>query len=385
MPETLPMGKGKKLQAWLALHLVPGLGPITCFKLLNHFGGPEEVLAAPIPELTRVCRLRPESRSALADTAKIKLMVRAAAEIERAWQENITVISCDDSLYPSQLRNIHDPPLVLFIRGNPEILCGHGIGMVGSRSATHYGRDISQKMANSLARHGFTVISGMALGIDTAAHQGALAANGRTIAVLGCGLDIIYPPSNHKLYDEICTTGAVISEYPFGTRPEHFRFPARNRIISGLSLGVVVVEAANRSGSLITAGHALEQGREVFAVPGRIDSAKSAGTHYLLQQGAKLVQSMNDIVDELSHIPVNTGRLLLDNDDSSRGCRPRLSKEEAKLLTCLDVYPQTIEELVSVSGFTVQKTNELLLLLELKGHVDSLPGKTYQKNSTVSV
>jgi DNA processing protein len=224
----------------------------------------------------------------------------------------------------------------------------------------------------------------MALGIDTAAHKGALAAGGRTIAVLGCGLDIIYPPSNHKLYRDIASSGAVVTEYPLGTMPDNFRFPARNRIISGLSLGVVVVEAANRSGSLITASHALEQGREVFAVPGRIDSVKSAGTHTLLQQGAKLVHSVNDIVEELSYPGSQVHGEGTGHENTKQRPFEQLNQEEAALFKCLEEYPRTIDEIVRESGLTPQKTNELLLLLELKGLVESLPGKSYQKSSSLT-
>jgi len=374
----------KQLQAWLALHLLPGMGPVTCHKLVAHFGSPDKVLAAGITDLKTICRLHPESFTALSSNAdKKNLLQQAQEEIGRAADKNITLLSFDDPLYPFLLKNIHDPPPVLYVLGNPKYLSCRGIGMVGSRSATSYGKSISHKMATSLALEGFTIISGMALGIDTAAHKGALAAQGNTIAVLGCGLDIIYPQANQGLYKEIATRGAVVSEYPLGTLPDNFRFPARNRIISGLSLGIVVVEAANKSGSLITARHALEQGREVFAVPGRIDSVKSAGSHNLLKQGAKLVHSINDIVEEFSLL-TSFEQQNCNNGKSGPNSAARLNQEEALLFACLDVYPQTIDELVRESGFTPQKTNELLLLLELKGFVAALPGKCFQKNAAVS-
>lgn len=374
----------KDLQSWLALHLVPGMGPVTCNKLVVHFGNPAKVLAATIQELTSVCRLRQESLNALSAAGRQNLIELAKEEIELAAGKNIRIIACDDPLYPSLLKNIHDPPVVLYVLGKPEVLNCKGIGIVGSRAATHYGRNIAEKMANRLARQGFTIISGMALGVDTAAHKGTLAAEGRTIAVLGCGLDIIYPPGNHMLYKDIAFSGAVVSEYPLGTLPDNFRFPARNRIISGLSLGVVVVEAANRSGSLITASHALEQGREVFAVPGRIDSVKSAGTHTLLQQGAKLVHSVNDITEEFLHAPPLENQVDTGNEGREQEFFAQLNQEEKALLACLEVYPRTIDEIVRESGFAPQKANELLLLLELKGMVHPLPGKCYQRTASLS-
>ncbi|MBE9521260.1 MAG: DNA-protecting protein DprA, partial [Proteobacteria bacterium] len=205
-----------------------------------------------------------------------------------------------------------------------------------------------------------------------------------TIAVLGCGLDVIYPPSNHLLYKQIIESGAVVSEYPLGTEPDNFRFPARNRIISGLSLGVVVVEATKRAGSLITANHALEQGREIFAVPGRIDSVKSTGSHALLQEGAKLVLNINDITEELAPaMQTPPGGDLSRTSEAPSGVEG-LSPEEEKIYGFLDVYPSSIDEIVRQSGFAPQKASELLLLLELKGVIESLPGKSYQKNSTLA-
>jgi len=378
------MGPERHTLAWLTLHLVPGLGPVTCSRLVAHFGSPEGVLAADISELRGVCPLRQESVASLNGEGREILEAEARKEIALAAEQDISLIPCDDLRYPALLNQIHDPPVLLYIHGNPDVLNGgRNIGMVGSRSATHYGRNIALQMAGNLAAQGFTIISGMALGIDTAAHRGALEAGGKTIAVLGCGLDIIYPPSNNNLYREIAAAGAVVSEYPLGTRPESFRFPARNRIISGLALGVVVVEAARRSGSLITARHALDQGREVFAVPGRIDSAKSAGTHTLLQEGAKLVQSVHDIVEEFQP----SALLRSEEDpgqDAETGKNDTLSPEEEVLYSHLEVYPRTIDEIARQSGLGSQKTSELLLLLELKGLVETLPGNYYQRSSVLT-
>jgi DNA processing protein len=355
------------------------MGPVTCKKLVVHFGSPEKVRSAGRSDLAGVTPLRQESFAALFGEGRQQLEDLVKKEIDRAEEKDISIIPYDDPLYPALLKNIHDPPMVLYVKGNPEFLNCKGLGIVGSRSATHYGKSVAEQLANSLSRQGFSIVSGLALGIDTAAHQGTLAVKGKTIAVLGCGLDIVYPPSNHNLFKHIAFAGAMVSEYPLGTKPDSFRFPARNRIISGLSLGVVVVEAANRSGSLITASHALDQGREVFAVPGRIDSVKSAGTHTLLQQGAKLVHSINDIIEEF---PVAEFEQSVEDSEGEEDKKHRfenLSHEEAELFGFIEVYPRSFDEIVKDSGFNAQQTNELLLLLELKGLVNPLPGKSYQR------
>jgi DNA processing protein len=375
----------KDIQAWLSLHLAPGMGPVTCNKLVFHYGGAEEVLSAGSPALAAVTPLRQESVKALFGEGKQQLEDIVNKEIELAEKKNISIIHFADPLYPDLLKKIHDPPAVLYVKGDPEVLNCSGLGVVGSRASTVYGKSVAEQMAMKLASQGFTIISGLALGIDTAAHAGALAAEGKTVAVLGCGLDIVYPPSNRNLYEQIVATGAVVSEYPLGTKPESFRFPARNRIISGMSLGIVVVEAAKRSGSLITADHALEHGREVFAVPGRIDSVKSAGTHTLLQQGAKLVQSINDIVEEFSMTGMQSQRIETDRKEDAQVPLEKLSREEAEMYGFIETYPRTFDDIVKESGFSAQQTNELLLLLELKGMVQVLPGKSYQKHISLSV
>jgi len=376
---------GKQIQSWLALHLTPGMGPVSCNKLVEHFGSPEKVLSASSSDLASVIPLRQESLAALYGAGRQHLEGLVKKEIELAAEKNISIIPFSDPLYPVLLKSIHDPPIVLYVMGIPELLNCRGVGIVGSRAATHYGKSVAGQMANSLSMQGFTIISGMALGIDTAAHNGALAAEGKTVAVLGCGLDIVYPPSNHNLYKCIASAGAVVSEYPLGTKPDSFRFPARNRIISGLSLGIVVVEAANRSGSLITASHALEQGREVFAVPGRIDSVKSAGTHTLLQQGAKLVHSISDIIEEFPAAAFQEKNKDSDQEEDGQVSLKNLSHEEAELFRFIEVYPRSFDEIVKDSSFTAQQTNEVLLLLELKGMVELLPGKSYQRATSLSI
>ena len=369
------------IEAWLTLHLAPSLGSTSCRKLVEHFGSPERVLSATASQLKEAAsRVRQKAIAALCGDSKEGLGLAARQELERAEELGIEFFTIDDPRYPVLLKNIHDPPIVLYVLGNTEALEDRCIAMVGSRAATHYGREVAGQLAEGLTRQGFTIVSGMALGIDTESHKGALAAGGRTIAVLGCGLDVIYPPSNHLLYKQISESGAVVSEYPLGTEPDNFRFPARNRIISGLSLGVVVVEATKRSGSLITANHALEQGREIFAVPGRIDSVKSAGSHALLQEGAKLVLNINDITEELAPTMQIQPAAGLSQAAKNSASMEGLSPEEEKIYGFLEVYPSSIDEIIRQSGFTPQKANELLLMMELKGIVESLPGKSYRKS-----
>ena len=367
--------KEKLLEAWLALYLTPGLGSVWALRLVEYFGGPDEVFRAKQKDLDQIPGLRKDVVAAL---GKGPDQCRVAGELERAEKTGAKIIFRDDTAYPANLREIHNPPLVLYVKGNPEIISLPGVGIVGSRAATVYGQRIATDLAARLSRNELTIISGLALGIDTAAHHGALAADGKTIAVLGCGLDVVYPFQNRKLAERIGQAGLLVTEYPFGTRPEAFRFPARNRIISGLSLGVVVVEAARRSGSLITAELALEQGREVFAVPGRIDSGKSEGAHRLLQDGAKLVHTVKDILDELRY-PAGDHQ---NKNGTPSKAQPELSAEEKGLLAFMDIYPQTIDEIIRKSKLPAHKVNEILLMLELKGLVEVMAGRQFQLASS---
>lgn len=358
------------LRDWLSLYLAPGLGPVLWNRLLAVFETPANVLQASSPELQKV----PGVGAKLASGIDADLLGLAAdAELRMASQKDTEILCIADPRYPALLREIPDPPRILYVRGDLSVLASPSIGMVGSRAATVYGKKIAHDFGRQLAAHGLVVVSGAALGIDGASHWGAVE-SGRTIGVLGCGVDVVYPKHHRDLYGAIVENGALVSEYPFGVRPEPFRFPARNRIISGLSLGVIVVEAASKSGSLITAELALDQGRDVFAIPGRVDSPKSHGAHRLLQEGAMLVQSVDDIIRALVF---DDGSPVI-GQENEKISTTDLTAEEKTLYGLLDVYPQTIDDLLLSSGLRPDKMAELLLLLELKGVVEVLPGNQYK-------
>lgn len=362
---------------WLSLYLTPGLGIRSWQKLLSTFEEPREILEASREELrSRVPGIKREVLKA----AQGREQRRAAeAELDRAHRAGIRIITIRDSLYPEYLRHIYDPPPILYLKGNPDLLDSRCIGVVGSRSATVYGRRVAADLARRLSLRDFTIVSGMALGVDASAHEGALKGSGKTVAVLGSGLDVVYPRQNQHLYDRIAEQGVVISESPLGSQPEPFRFPARNRVISGISLGVMVVEAARRSGSLITARCAMEQGREVFATPGRIDSSNSEGAHRLVKEGAKLVHTVEDIMEEFPSAQYADPGPEPEQEEESPP--PSLTREEENLLPFLDLYPQSFDEILTRSGLRAAKLNELLCLLELKEIVEILPGKMIQRLS----
>jgi DNA processing protein len=359
---------------WIRLSLVPGLGLSSYWRLIDHFHSPTAVLAASKKELLQVTGIREQQIAGLFQSTDT--VVVGKQELDGLTAAGGCALSFEDSSYPPLLRQLADPPPVLYIIGRKELLSRTAVAIVGSRAATSYGRKIAFTLANRLSSSSVTVVSGLALGIDAESHAGALAGEGSTVAVLGCGLDIVYPRQNLPLFRKIAESGVLVSEYPLGTRPEGFRFPARNRIIAGLSKGVVVVEAAKRSGSLITAQIALDCGREVFAVPGHIDSCKSEGTHWLLKQGAKLVQNAADIVEELS-IPVSPGGS--ENSASTQESHSGLDPDAAALLRHLDSYPQAREGLIDKSGFSPARVSELLLFLELDGWIEMLPGDRVRK------
>jgi DNA processing protein len=361
---------------WINLSLVPGLGLGGYWRLIDHFHSPTEVLRASQKDLLQVGGIKERQISGLfSSTVKHN---RGENELERLASLGGMALSYEDAGYPPLLRELVDPPPVLYILGRSEILCDPGVAVVGSRAATSYGRRTAFNLSRNLASLSVTVISGLALGIDTESHLGALAGQGSTVAVLGCGLDVVYPRQNQALYRKISECGALVSEYPLGTRPEGFRFPARNRIIAGLSQGVIVVEAAKRSGSLITAQMALDCGREVFAVPGQVDSCKSEGTHWLLQQGAKLVQRVEDIVVELD-LPCSRSRK--EKNVETQEDNLDVEPDALSLLSYLEPYPTTRETLFVKSGLTPARVSELLLLLELDGLIEMLPGDKLRKIS----
>ena len=359
--------------SWLSLSLVPGLGLGGAWRLLRHFKDPSLILGASPSALAQVEGLRKSQIKGLVSSED--WLRRGATELQQLHSYGAHVICYDSPDYPPLLKQLVDPPLLLFVLGNPKILHRKSIAIVGSRAATAYGRRISFQLAEGLTHYPITVVSGLALGIDTEAHRGCLHGAGRTVAVLGCGLDVIYPKQNKSLYKEIESQGAVVSEYPLGTRPEGFRFPARNRIIAGLSTGVVVVEAARKSGSLITAQMALDLGRDVFAVPGQVDSFKSEGAHWLLQQGAKLVATASHIADEYSL----SKRGCNDDNESLSENDLDLDPDAVALLDLIDPYGMAREELIVNSEMVPARVSELLLFLELEGIIEMLPGDRLRK------
>ncbi len=359
---------------WLALKRIPGLGPVGRVRLLRRFKTPERIFQADPLELETVEGLRKTSLQALIHFQGREQVER---ELDQLEQKGIEVLTLQDPRYPPLLAQIPDPPLFLYYQGNPSERDRASLAVVGSRMGTPYGLKITERLARGLAQSGLTVVSGLALGIDAAAHWGALSGGGRTVAVLGSGLDVLYPKENAKLFHRLREVGMVCSEFPPGTLPERQNFPIRNRIISGMSLGVVVVEAGQSSGSLITARLALDQGREVFAVPGSIDSYKSTGTNQLIKQGAKLVEHVRDILEEISRPGLERQEVpefepQPDNLD--------LTEEERPIWEALGDRTLHVDELVRATGIPTATLLGLLLGLELKGCVRQLPGKFFTRS-----
>ena len=360
---------------WLGLRSIPGVGVVLCQRLIQRFGAPEAVFAASVHDLTAVKGVSPAIAQAIVG---FRDWDRLEAQLALLADFGAEMVTQADPRFPARLKEIPYPPPLLFIKGTLTAADHLAMALVGTRGPSYYGLKAGRRLAGALAARGVTVVSGLARGIDTAAHRGALEMNGRTLAVLGCGLDVVYPPENLKLYQEIPSQGALISEFPLGAAPEAKNFPIRNRIISGLALGVVVVEAGASSGTAITVRYALDQGREVFAVPGPIDSPTSAGPHRLIQEGAKLVQEVADILQEFPGLKSRPGKRL--TAAAGRVAEPPLAGRPAPedpLLPFLGSDPIQLEDLVKAASRPVQDVLARLTLLELQGLVKELPGKCY--------
>ena len=356
--------------SWLALKMIPNLGNISYKRLLDRFGDPANVFEAKLKDLIEVEGVRKETAKRIVSKA---WEGSPEDELMRLKDSGTRLMAIFDPSYPKYLREIHDPPPLLYLKGNDIPQSKTMVGVIGSRNPSHYGLKATEEICQGLAIRKIVVVSGMARGIDSAAHWGCLSGQGFTIAVLGSGIDVIYPESNSKLFNHIVEKGSVITEFPLGTPPEARNFPIRNRIISGLSKAVVVVEASRRSGSLITASLALEQGREVLAVPGSIESFKSTGTHFLIKQGAKLVENADDILQEIGlNYPYSK-----EVDGSKKIALPPMEEDEKRIYDILGDYPTHIDQIVRQSKTEPATVANFLTTLELKGAIRQLPGKMF--------
>ena len=357
------------LRYWLALHHTPGLGAIKFQQLLSLFPSPRDFFVLPSAERREILPLPPAGRAFLAAPGWDRV------EADLAWLdgESRHILTLQDPAYPALLKEIPDPPPLLFVRGDPGLLSLPQIAIVGSRNPSAGGRSIAEDLARSLAMAGLLVTSGLALGIDAASHRGALQAEGLTLAVAGTGPDRVYPARHRELAQAILARGAVISEFSPGTPALPSNFPRRNRIISGLSLGVLVIEAAQKSGSLITARLAAEQGREVFALPGSIHNPLARGCHHLIRQGAKLVEGVEDVLEELGPLAACVGAPRAD-EAPRQNMTADLDGEQRRLLQALGFEPVSIDALVARSGLTAEVVSSMLLTMELQGCVTSNGG-----------
>ena len=352
---------------WIALRLVRGVGNVTYRQLLDRFASPRDILRTSPAMLTETGTSGRVAR----EIAAFDQWQEVEAELEKLARLNARLVTQTDAEYPERLRQIHDPPPFLYIRGQVEPQDGLAIALVGARTASPYGRKMARELAQELAGCGVCVVSGLARGIDSEAHQASLETGGRTIAVLGSGLDVVYPREHIALAEQIAASGAVVSEFSLGSQPEAGNFPYRNRVISGISLGTVVVEATEKSGSLITAQCALDQNREVFAVPGPVTASRSRGPHRLIKAGAKLVESIDDILSEIAPALARTDRV--EKNDPGVPVVP-LEPDEEMVLQLFPEEAVHVDTLITGSGLEPARVLEVLLGLELKGVVTQLPG-----------
>jgi DNA processing protein len=355
---------------WLALRSIPGVGLVLFQRLLRAFGTPAAVFQAFRGDLLSVRGMTPAMAQVITAFRDWPLV---EAQVSRLKAQGAQLITQDDPDFPRRLKEIPYPPPFLFVKGTLRPEDEAAVALVGTRTPSYYGLKACRRLAGGLAARGFTVVSGLARGIDTAAHEGALEKGGRTLAVLGCGLDVVYPPENKQLYEKIPAQGALLSEFPLGTPPEAKNFPVRNRLISGLALAVVVVEAGVKSGTAITVQYALDQGREVMAVPGPIDSPTSFGPHNLIQQGAKLVREVEDILQEIP----GAGTLGSPRATEAAAAAPLRPVVDDPVLPFIGSEPIQLEELVKASRLAPAEVLSRLTFLELQGLVRELPGKCY--------
>ncbi|MDR4479252.1 MAG: DNA-processing protein DprA [Nitrospira sp.] len=367
----------RSLRPWLVLRAIPGVGDAILLKLVQAFGTPDAVLSAPQAALEKM-GCRPPLIEAIQRGPDQDAIRQLDKELDQLSHRPVTVLTYLDTQYPSPLRMIPDPPPLLYVQGTLLETDRHAVAIVGTRKVSGAGRILAEELAGELARMGFTIVSGLARGVDAAAHRGALAGHGRTLAVMGCGLDRTYPADHRQLREAIERQGAILSELPLGAAPHSYHFPRRNRIISGLSLGVVVTEATIESGSLITARLAGEQGREVFAVPGAVKAETSRGPNSLIKEGARLVESAQDILDELLPQLDTTFRARL-SAGTGAGVHPTpaLGAEERLVYDVLSVLPQSVDDVIRRSGLPASHVAAILLSLELKNCVRQLPGNEY--------
>ncbi|MHC5137691.1 MAG: DNA-processing protein DprA [Planctomycetota bacterium] len=374
-----------QIELWLNLVRAEGIGPTLFKRLLDYFGGVERILTASVVQLTKVEGIGNKTAERIVRTRDL---FDADSELALADKLGVWIMHLQDDRYPPALRAIYDPPPVLYIKGTLTRSDNLAMAIVGSRRCSHYGTEQANRFSHLLASAGFTIVSGLARGIDSAAHRGALATKGRTIAVQGCGLSNIFPPENKKLFEQITENGAVISELPLTYEPLAENFPGRNRIIAGLSMGVLVVEATYRSGALISAQAAMENNREVMAVPGRIDSPCSLGCHKLLKQGARLIDSIDEIMDALGYVgdglKTHAATAAAEAEQNAQGTlfdtsRLNLTEAEEAILGHLNSEPVHVEELIESTQLSAAKVHSAVISLQLKGLVKQLPGNMLVK------
>jgi DNA processing protein len=366
----------ESLKYWLAINKIPNLGPVTIKKLWEHYGSIQAVWNADEKNIWKIEGLsKPAVKAFINNRNKVDLN----AEIKAIEKTEVKVLTIEDEDYPTGLKNIYDPPPVLFIKGKILRSDEKALAIVGTRKASRYGLEMARKLASDLSSLGITIISGLAAGIDTAAHRGALEAKGRTIAVFGCGINVIFPAANRDLAKEIERTGALVSEFPVGAGTDKVNFPRRNRVISGLSLGVIMVEGHYDSGAMITAKAALDQGREVFAVPGNVQLDQSKGPHWLIKQGAKLVESVEDVLDELkSQIPISKSQTIPKSQiPMTKRDYSDLSQDEQKIVSVLSLEPKHLDVISMETKLSIPQVSSTLMMLEIKKVVRQLPGKNF--------